>query len=283
MSAASVIIFAEDNPKLRTVYHDLLRAAGYSVLAAADGVQALRLLSTVTPKLILLDIMMPNLNGIETCKRARKIVGDDVPIVFLSAFERLDMLHECVAAGGDDYLIKSDSLTCMLTRIEHWIGRSGDPQLIERRANILAEFTAKATNGIPTTPDARTPSSETNHRVRESCEFVRQARAVAAKGFGKTVEEKLYLIGYVTGVVEHWSTPRGFQDECFFDCLSAVLHESSILTNHEVSKMLAGFEELATDARFGVARAHGRNDTVLRQRDGDHYVPVGLAELGSHT
>ncbi len=108
MSAASVIIFAEDNPKFRTLYHDLLRAAGYSVLAAADGVQALRLLSTVTPKLILLAIMMPNLSGIETCKRARMIVGDDVPIVFLSAFERLDMLHECVAADGDDYFIKSD-------------------------------------------------------------------------------------------------------------------------------------------------------------------------------
>ena len=127
----------------------------------------------MTPKLILLDIMMPNLNGIETCKRARKIVGDDVPIVFLSAFERLDMLHECVAAGGDDYLNKSDSLECMLTRIGHWMRRSGDPKLIERRANILADFTAKATNRTPTTPAAGAPSRETNRRVRESCEFVR--------------------------------------------------------------------------------------------------------------
>ncbi len=170
----------------------------------------------------------------------------------------------------------------MLTRIEHWMRRSGDPQLIERRANILAEFTAKATNGIPTTPAAGAPSRETNRRVRESCEFVRQARAVAAKGFGKTVAEKLDLIGYVTGVVEQRSTLRGFQEELFFDCLSAVLRETGILTNREVCKMLAGFEELATNARFGIARAHGRNDTVLRQRDGDHYVPVGLAELGSH-
>ena len=280
MTTAAPILLAEDNSKLREMYSDWLSACGYHVVSAADGAEALGLLATATPKLILLDIMMPNLNGIETCKEARKLVGDYVPIVFLSSLDRFDILHECVKAGGDDYIIKSDSLELLRARVAQWMQQSGHPQLAERRATILAEVAAEATNGAPTRAAAIPLSSVTKQSVCKISEFVREARAGAAKDFGKSVEEKLYLLGYVTGVVEHWSKLRD-QDEWFFDCLSAVLRETNILTNHEICMMLTGFEELAADTRFGVARAHGHNDPVQRQCQGDAYVPVGLAEVAS--
>ena len=273
MSTLGVIVLAEDDSTLRKLYSDGLAASGYDVFTASDGVQALNLLSKVTPELVLLDIMMPNLNGIETCKQARRIIGDAVPIVFLSALDRLDILQECLTAGGDDYIIKSGNLVQLFARIAHWMQRSGDQQLSDRRANLLAEL---ATEAITTTVN-----SETEQSVREITEFLRQALAGAAVGFGKSVEEKLYLLGYVTGVVEHWLKSGDVEEARFFDRLSAVLRATDILTKNEICEMIAGFGELAADTRFGIARALGHNDPVQRLIKDDGYVPVGLAKCST--
>ena len=281
MSTLGVIVLAEDDSTLRKLYADSLTASGYDVFTASDGVEALNLLSKVTPKLVLLDIMMPNLNGIETCKRARRIVGDAVPIVFLSALDRLDILHECITAGGDDYILKSAGLVQLLERIAQWVRRSGDQQLSDHRANMLAEVATEVKIGAPTRANDRTVDSETEQSVREITEFLRQALAGAAEGFGKSLEEKLYLLGYVTGVVEHWLKPGDLEEARFFDRLSAVLRATDILTNHEICEMVAGFGELAADTRFGIGRAHGHNDPVERLIKDDGYVPVGLAKCST--
>ena len=281
MSTLGVIVLAEDNLILRKLYSDGLAASGYDVFTASDGVQALNLLSKVTPELVLLDIMMPNLNGIETCKQARRIVGDAVPIVFLSALDRLDILHECVMAGGDDYIIKSGGLKQLLERIAHWVQRSGDQQLSDHRANMLAEVATEVKIGAPTMAITTMVNSKTEQSVREITEFLRQAFAAAAEGFGKSVEEKLYLLGYVTGVVEHGLKPGDPEEARFFDRLSAVLRATDILTNNEICEMIAGFGELAADTRFGIARALGHNDPVQRQSKGDGYVPIGLARFST--
>ena len=281
MSNLGIIVLAEDNSTLRKIYADALTASGYHVFTASNGADALNLLSKVTPKLVLLDIVMPNLNGIETCKRARRIVGDAVPIVFLSALDRFDILHECVMAGGDDYIIKSDSLKQLLARIAQWMQRSGDQRLSDHRAKLLAEVATEVTIGAPTRANDRTVNSETEQSVREITEFLRQALAGAAEGFGKSVEEKLYLLGYVTGVVEHWLKPGDLEEARFFDRLSAVLRATDILTNHEICEMVAGFGELAADTLFGIGRAHGHNDPVQRLIKGDGYVPVGLAKCST--
>ena len=104
MATSGIILFAEDDRKLRKLYTDALEASGYNVITATDGDEALELLHTVRPKLILLDVMMPNLNGIETCRRARKMIGSEVPIVFLTALDQLSTVHDCISAGGDDTL-----------------------------------------------------------------------------------------------------------------------------------------------------------------------------------
>ena len=177
MSTLGVIVLAEDDSKLRKLYYDSLTASGYDVFTASDGVQALNLLSKVSPKLVLLDIMMPNLNGIETCKRARRIVGVAVPIVFLSALDRLDILHECVTADGDDYIIKSESPEQFLARIAQWMQRSGDQRLGDRRANILTQVATEVTLEASTRANDRTVNSQTEQSVREISEFLRQALA----------------------------------------------------------------------------------------------------------
>ena len=277
MTSAGVIVLAEDDSRLRKLYTDILTAAGYTVLSASDGVEAVNLLSKVTPKLVLLDIMMPRMNGIEACKRARSIVGDDVPILFLSTLDRLDVLRDCVNAGADDYMIKSDSLRTMVERIKQWTRRSGKGQIAQRRKNTRESVVneGKTTESPDQLPEVL--NSGNNEDVRAVSAFVSEARAVAGENFGQTVAEKLHLIGYVAGVVQYWTDSSGTMDKDFNDYLRGVLHETGILSSIEVAEMVAAFDELSKDQNFANGRKHGGSDPVIRRRDGDAYVPVGLA------
>ena len=108
----------------------------------------------------------------------------------------------------------------------------------------------------------------------------RRSATAAGANFGKSVAEKLHLIGYVTGAVEYWTETKGTLDKNFHDYLRGVLRETGILTEREVSEMVAAFDELSTDKNFTIGRRHGRDDPAKRQADGAAYVPMGLAKYG---
>ena len=142
------------------------------------------------------------------------MVGNEVPIIFLTAMDELDTLQECIAAGGDDYLIKSESMVTVIERVGQWVQRPRRRnQLAKRREEVLADVTAEVVKEVSGENAAVPLSSETDESVREISKFLREARAHAAEGFGKTVKEKLYLLGYVTGVVEHWAQLRNALEE----------------------------------------------------------------------
>ncbi len=130
---SGMIVLAEDDPKLRKLYTDILEVNGFTVAAAKDGVDVIRLLRGIIPKVLVLDVMMPNMDGIETCKRARKILGAEVPIMFLTASDQIDRLQECMQAGGDDYMMKTDSLDRILERIKYWASPGARQNMKERR------------------------------------------------------------------------------------------------------------------------------------------------------
>jgi DNA-binding response OmpR family regulator len=276
MANSGLILFAEDDRRLRKLYTDTLKAAGYNVITAADGDEVLELLHTVKPKLLLLDVMMPNLNGIETCRRARKIIGSEVPIVFLTALDQLSNVHDCIAAGGDDYIVKSDGVAAIIQRVGQWVQhKPGRKRLSARRDDMLVDVVAEVDRDTA----AANLSSETDETVREISEFLSAARVNAADDFGRTLEEKTYLLGYVTGIVEHWSEMRESLDGRFLDYLGAILRETDVLADDEVSQMVAGFDDLSADTYFGIARAYGRNDPAQREKLGDDYTPIGLSQF----
>ena len=283
MASGGIIVLAEDDPRLRKLYTDTLTAAGYHVFAAADGAEALELLSKVTPKAVVLDIMMPRLNGIDACKRARGIVGDDVPILFLSTLDRLDVLRDCVTAGGDDYMIKSDSVKDLIERIKQWARKGGKGQLAGRRKQMLDHVVAELQGGEKKDEPEEILTSDNNEDVCAISAFVTEALICAGEKFGLTVPEKLHLIGYVTGVTEHWAETKGTLDKNFNDYLRGVLREAGILTDSEVVEMVSAFDEISKDRDFANGREHGRNDPIKREREGDTYVPVGLAAFKNQT
>jgi len=122
------ILLVEDDPRMLRIYTDALGSRGHTVIGAKDPREVGGLLSMAAPALILLDIMMPEIDGIELCRRARLLVGDKLPIIFLTALNDVETIRKALAAGGNDYILKGGSLLEAVDRIESWLARSRVPE-----------------------------------------------------------------------------------------------------------------------------------------------------------
>ena len=112
----SRILMVDDNPEIREVVNILLSGEGYQMEEAADGLQALEKLSQRSFDLIILDVMMPNLGGYQTCVEIRKI--SNAPVLFLSARSQVEDKTLGFSSGGDDYLPKPFSYQELLSRVK---------------------------------------------------------------------------------------------------------------------------------------------------------------------
>ena len=117
------ILVVEDDHAVREALERALGFEGYDVASARDGAIALSMLRESTHDLIILDVMMPHLDGLETCRRVRA-GGDDVPILMLTARTTVDDRVEGLDAGADDYLAKPFALDELLARIRALLRRS---------------------------------------------------------------------------------------------------------------------------------------------------------------
>jgi two-component system OmpR family response regulator len=120
--SGSKILIVEDDKTLQDVLKYNLTKEGYHVLTAADGVQALEIARSQKPDLIVLDIMLPELNGLEVCRILRKDMN--VPILMLTAKgEEIDKLVG-LEIGADDYMTKPFSMRELLARIRAMLRRA---------------------------------------------------------------------------------------------------------------------------------------------------------------
>lgn len=115
------ILIVDDNPEIREIANVLLSGEGYLVREAADGTEALRLLEEDPFDLIILDIMMPGMNGYETCIKIRE--RSNAPILFLSARTTDSDKLLGFSSGGDDYLAKPFSYSELIGRTKALIRR----------------------------------------------------------------------------------------------------------------------------------------------------------------
>ncbi|MBO9367262.1 MAG: response regulator [Chloroflexi bacterium] len=128
------ILIVDDDPLLIELFSILLKAHGYEVLRAGNGVEALEKIEKENPDLILLDLMMPDMDGIEVCRRVR--AQHQVPILIISALDHPGTIAEALDAGADDYLVKPVPGGVLLARVARLLWRaraaqSPEPQRIE--------------------------------------------------------------------------------------------------------------------------------------------------------
>lgn len=117
------VLLVDDELAVRKGVRDFLVAEGFSVRTARDGEDALKKFSDARPDIVLLDVMMPKLNGFRTCEEIRRIDAS-VPVIFLTAKDSdLDQIRG-LGLGGDDYVSKDVSEAVLLARVNRALERS---------------------------------------------------------------------------------------------------------------------------------------------------------------
>src|SRR6202012_461069 len=117
------ILVVDDEPAVRSALERALRVEGYDVQLAADGREALDLLAERAADAVILDVMMPGIDGLEVCRRLRA-AGDRTPILMLTARETVEDRVAGLEAGADDYLVKPFALAELLARVKALLRRS---------------------------------------------------------------------------------------------------------------------------------------------------------------
>lgn len=123
---SSTILVVEDEERIRQFLQRGLGFEGYRVEAAPDGPTALELARDTPPDLVLLDLMLPGMDGLEVCRRLRAV--SDVPILMLTAKEAIDDRVAGLDAGADDYLVKPFAFDELMARVRALLRRAQPTQ-----------------------------------------------------------------------------------------------------------------------------------------------------------
>ena len=116
------ILFVDDDPDIRFLMKLVLQKEGFNVIFAENGRQALDLWQNLPVDLVLLDVVMPLLDGFELCRQLRKL--SSIPVIFLTALEADTDVMQGFDAGGYDYILKPFRLKELLARIHAVLHRS---------------------------------------------------------------------------------------------------------------------------------------------------------------
>jgi DNA-binding response OmpR family regulator len=131
MAKKATILAVDDEPHVVKLVKANLESSGYKVLTANDGEEAIEVIQREIPDLVILDLMLPKLDGYAVCRRVREF--STVPIIMLSARSaQVDLVHG-FEVGADDYLTKPFSVTELLMRVQAVLRRSRWPEEILTR------------------------------------------------------------------------------------------------------------------------------------------------------
>ncbi|MCO5985291.1 response regulator transcription factor [Actinoallomurus spadix] len=117
------VLVVDDEPNIRDLVKVALRFHGFAVVTAATGDEALRRVREDRPALIVLDVMLPDLDGFEVCRRLRGN-GDETPVIFLTARDTSSDTVTGLALGGDDYVTKPFAVDALVARVRAVLRRA---------------------------------------------------------------------------------------------------------------------------------------------------------------
>src|SRR6266496_6045455 len=113
-----VALVVDDSPETLRLLTDALDGAGMTVMVALDGAAAMRIVDQITPDIVLLDAVMPGIDGFETCRRLKRDAGlANVPVIFMTGLAETEHIVRGLEAGGVDYVTKPIVIEEMLARI----------------------------------------------------------------------------------------------------------------------------------------------------------------------
>jgi two-component system, OmpR family, response regulator MprA len=129
------VLVVDDEPALRAALEHALRLEGYEVELAADGEEALHRVSLASPDAVVLDVLMPKLDGLEVCRRLRQN-GTRTPVLMLTARDAIADRVEGLDAGADDYLVKPFALEELHARLRALLRRTNGDECLLKFADL---------------------------------------------------------------------------------------------------------------------------------------------------
>jgi DNA-binding NarL/FixJ family response regulator len=160
-----VALVVDDSPETLRLLTDALDGAGMTVMVALDGASAMRIVDQITPDIVLLDAVMPGMDGFETCRRLKRDAGlDHVPIIFMTGLAETEHIVRGLEAGGVDYVTKPIVVEEMLARIRVHLANARLTQSARAALDVSGRYLL-AVNGVGkirwATPQAQKLLSDT--------------------------------------------------------------------------------------------------------------------------
>src|ERR1700743_563587 len=136
-----VALVVDDSPETLRLLTDALDGAGMTVMVAMDGAAAMRIVDQITPDIILLDAMMPGMDGFETCRRLKRDAGlSNVPVIFMTGLAETEHIVRGLEAGGVDYVTKPIVIEEMLARIRGPLANAALAQSARAALDVSGRF-----------------------------------------------------------------------------------------------------------------------------------------------
>ena len=209
------VLVVDDERAVRNALRRAFTLAGYDVAEADGGQAALSTLARSSPDLVVLDVLMPDVDGLEVCRRLRAS-GDRTPVLMLTARETVADRVAGLDAGADDYVVKPFDLDELLARVRALLRRSsnGDTSLLRFADVSLDRGAREAARGT-----RRIELTRTEYNLLEL--FMRHPRQVLTRGqiyervwdydFGPLSNSLSVYIGYLRRKLEDGGEPRVIQ------------------------------------------------------------------------
>jgi DNA-binding NarL/FixJ family response regulator len=136
-----VALVVDDSPETLRLLTDALDGAGMTVMVALDGAAALRIVDQITPDIVLLDAVMPGMDGFETCRRLKREAGlSNVPVIFMTGLAETEHIVRGLDAGGVDYVTKPIAIEEMLARIRVHLSNARLTQSARAALDVSGRF-----------------------------------------------------------------------------------------------------------------------------------------------
>jgi DNA-binding NarL/FixJ family response regulator len=136
-----VALVIDDSPETLRLLTDALDSAGMTVMVAMDGAAAMRIVEQITPDIVLLDAVMPGIDGFETCRRLKREAGlSNVPVIFMTGLAETEHIVRGLEAGGVDYVTKPIVIEEMIARIRVHLANARLTQSARAALDVSGRF-----------------------------------------------------------------------------------------------------------------------------------------------
>jgi two-component system, OmpR family, response regulator MprA len=212
VSAARRILVVDDDPMVATTVQRVLRPEGYEVEVALGGAQALEQAQAHRPDLVVLDLMMPGIDGLEVCRQLR--ANANLPILMLTARSGTADRVRGLDTGADDYLVKPFAYAELLARVRALLRRTPPPASLLRFADLTLEVaTGQVRRGERVIPLTAREYSLLAHFLRNPRQVLTRDQLLAAVWAGEDADDNVVAVyvGYLRAKLDGEGEPRLIQ------------------------------------------------------------------------